>query len=462
MASWPEVLTAKNENRREIILNGAKINERLKKDGFDSTIYELTALNYLDIHDSVIKEVQDEIGKLQNLQTLVLHSNKLETLNIHIFSLEKLKVLDLSRNLIGQIPEDISKLTHLDTLNLSMNQIEELPDLSKNIKLAVVNVSNNKLKEFDFIYLRVNKIKVIPGELADCNKLKDVHLKENPISDRRLSKLIDQCRTKQILDYVKQHCIKSSSAPNTKKDLKKNSGGKDSEESVEISNIVVNEDVRSVRGHILACLVHNIQFTEESFKKFIKLQTRLHEGICEKRNAATIATHDAKKLYGKSLVYTACLPKSLMIKPLMGKDVISGADLYAKLQSEADALRKEKKRNVYSGIHKYLYLLEGKKMYPCLMADEDVISFPPITNSDITKISIDTTSMLLEVTSGTSQFVCKKVLDALIKEMVMFFDNDLHLEQVRNVDVEGTMKAIYPSRADLVFESSDAIHVIRN
>lgn len=71
----------------------------------------------------------------------------------------------------------------------------------------------------------------------------------------------------------------------------------------------------------------------------------------------------------------------------MRNNVMSGAELYAKLQSEADALRKEKKRNVYSGIHKYLYLLEGKKEYPCLKADEEVISFPPITNSEVTKVS---------------------------------------------------------------------------
>lgn len=206
--AWPEVLTAKNENRRELILNGAKINERIKKDGFDTTIYELTSLNYLDIHESSLSEISDTIGKLQNLQTLVLHSNKIENINVNIFSLEKLKVLDLSRNLIQLIPNEISALTQLDTLNLSMNQIEELPDLSKNVKLAVLNVSNNKLKEFSKICkpelsnlselklnnnaienfpeninalsllktleLSMNKIKVLPGELVDCNKLKGI------------------------------------------------------------------------------------------------------------------------------------------------------------------------------------------------------------------------------------------------------------------------------------------------
>jgi len=58
--------------------------------------------------------------------------------------------------------------------------------------------------------------------------------------------------------------------------------------------IKVTEDVKSIRPYIAACIVKNISFTEESFKMFIQLQTRLHDGICEKRNAATIATHDLK------------------------------------------------------------------------------------------------------------------------------------------------------------------------
>lgn len=35
--------------------------------------------------------------------------------------------------------------------------------------------------------------------------LTELDLTENPISDKRLLKLIQQCRTKQIIDYVKQH-----------------------------------------------------------------------------------------------------------------------------------------------------------------------------------------------------------------------------------------------------------------
>lgn len=75
------------------------------------------------------------------------------------------------------------------------------------------------------------------------------------------------------------------------------------------------------------------------------------------------------------------------MQPLHSSANVTGAELFAKLQAEADALRKEKKRNVYSGIHKYLYLVEGKPKYACLLDSKmQVISFPPITNSNITKV----------------------------------------------------------------------------
>lgn len=66
---------------------------------------------------------------------------------------------------------------------------------------------------------------------------------------------------------------------------------------------------------------------------------------------------------------------------------MTGKELFEKLQKEADNYRKEKKRNTYSGIHKYFYLIEGKPEFPCLLNSKgEVICFPPITNSEISKV----------------------------------------------------------------------------
>lgn len=88
-----------------------------------------------------------------------------------------------------------------------------------------------------------------------------------------------------------------------------------------------------------------------------------------------------------SLRYTTLPPNELVIRPLNRTTDMTGAELFSKLQTEANNLRKEKKRNTYSGIHKYLYLIEGRPQYPCLLNEKnEVISFPPITNSDISKV----------------------------------------------------------------------------
>jgi hypothetical protein len=132
-------------------------------------------------------------------------------------------------------------------------------------------------------------------------------LKNNPISDRRLLKLIDQCRTKQIIDYVKAHCPKTKVKTPDQKSKNKTDNESDSDEgdfkhvirvhyAKDNTRVVINESVKSVREFLVACLVSNVTFTEETFKKFIQIQNKLHETVCSKRNLATIATHDFNKL----------------------------------------------------------------------------------------------------------------------------------------------------------------------
>ena len=45
--------------------------------------------------------------------------------------------------------------------------------------------------------------------------------------------------------------------------------------------------------------------------------------------------------------------------PLFKHKAVSGEKLFEDLRREADELRKEKKRNTFSGIHKYVSVLEG-------------------------------------------------------------------------------------------------------
>lgn len=493
---WPEVELVKKENRHEIILFGSSVSDRIKDDGIDPHIFELTGLNYLNIHETCLSNIPDEIANLENLQTLVLHSNKICEISEKLAALQKLKVLDLSRNELKTIPEALTKLPQLVTVNLSFNQLNSVPDFIQTTKLSTLNLSNNRLtvfpgicnnslvnlselqlsnnaleeipstislltalKNFDVSH---NKIKSIPAELVECGKLKEINFKDNPISDHRLLKLINQCRTKQILDYLKQQSGKGKKNKSTTQDneSKNETVEKDYTHLINVQHfkddglkIVVEDDVKSVRPHIIGCMIFNLEFTKPLLKKFIQIQSRLHDTICDKRNAATIATHDAKKLAPGDLKYTALPPNLLQIQPLNHSAVVTGAELFTKLQDEAEALRKLKKRNVYSGVHKYLYLLSSSTKYPCLFDSAGkVISLPPITNSEVSKISEETTSMFIEVTSSSGIDVARKVMDIILKEVVLLFGKDITVQQIKSIDVDGNLKYVYPSRTDLNFD----------
>lgn len=232
---------------------------------------------------------------------------------------------------------------------------------------------------------------------------------ENPIADKRLLKLIQQCRTKQILDYVKQHgedrpkkmVASEDNAQSKTKKLKKNAKVSQSalmhklivqrhtEDSIKV---LYDEHVKEIRPYILCCIVKNVNLNDGRFRKFLQIQTKLHdkESICGKREKSTIATHDLSKLGGtdKYIKYTAKDPHNLKIHPLGKSKPVTAFKLYNDLKAEAEALRKEKKRNVYSGIHKYLYMLDNKLLFSCIEdAAGYVISLPPLTNGDSTKVS---------------------------------------------------------------------------
>lgn len=229
------------------------------------------------------------------------------------------------------------------------------------------------------------------------------------MADKRLYKLVLQCRTKQILDYVKQHGTdppKGETAAN-KKETKAASksastGGKKKqvaspEEPInrifvhrhtdESLRVVHMDACKDVRPHILCCIVKNVNLGGGNFKRFLQIQSKLHDTVCGKRELSTIATHDLLKIKGGLVRYTARTPKNLYIIPLGKSKRTSALKLFDSLKAEAEALRKEKKRNVYSGIHKYLYLLEKQDVFSCLEDGEgNVISLPPLTNGDLTKV----------------------------------------------------------------------------
>lgn len=189
---WPEIESAKNENKRELKLSGVGISERIDKNGLDKTIFDINSLNLLNISDTSLKIIPSEISNLTNLQTLLLYGNEINSLPNSIGLLEKLKVLDVSRNQLESIPSDIANLAQLTTINLSHNALENFPNLPNSAKLSVIDLSYNKLTTFPDICnennclladvnFKGNTIEDIPSDIIQLVSLKNFSLASNKI-----------------------------------------------------------------------------------------------------------------------------------------------------------------------------------------------------------------------------------------------------------------------------------------
>ncbi|NXJ80518.1 LRC47 protein, partial [Trogon melanurus] len=401
--------------------------------------------------------------------------------------------------LLPALPGAAAPFPLLSRLEAADNEVEELgADIAALPALKSLDVANNQLRE-------------LPAALADCPRLKEANFRGNQLKDKRLEKMVNGCQTKAILEYLRaggrgkgkaEGAREEARKKKREKQQKKDDGEQD--ELEEASKLLVkvlhvsenpaplvvkaSPGVKDVRPFIVCCVLKGVNLKPgNALKRFLSVQTKLHEDICEKRTAATIATHDLQLIKGP-LIYDVQPPDQLKVTPL-GRKEIKAKDLLRQLQLEAEEQRKQKKRQNVSGLHKYLQLLDGKDNYPCLVdAEGVVISFPPITNSEKTKIRKDTRDLFLEVTSDTSLQMCKDVMDTLILKIAELnrstleneedsgSDNEsdalcgpvnLHpgqnaqpmnsplvVEQVRVVDTDGNLKVLYPSKTDLTTVSS--------
>lgn len=195
--------------------------------------------------------------------------------------------------------------------------------------------------------------------------------------------------------------------------------------------IVVSDEIKGTRPYIVCCIIRRLNLSQEGiFKKFIAIQTKLHEEICGKRTVATIASHDMSPLRGQTLNYQTKEPGDFKIQPLGRLEEVSALELYKQLKKEAEIMKREKKRNQTSGIYRYLSLLENQEKFAFMSrsSDDAVISLPPLTNSDITKLNVGISDVLLEVTGSHSLGSCKSIMDRLLQTML---EEGMYSEPVR-------------------------------
>uniref|UniRef100_A0A2P2I2I5 Leucine-rich repeat-containing protein 47-like n=2 Tax=Hirondellea gigas TaxID=1518452 RepID=A0A2P2I2I5_9CRUS len=524
---WDVIKQVQEHNRRELTLTGTDIDGQIDEIADNTSgLFSLKELNLLRINKSSLVSLPEALGNLTNLTSLVCQLNKLETFPVSVGLLTKLTLLDISSNSLKELPKELGDLQHLATLNVSCNKLTSLPCLKGCKALAQLDASYNELEAFIDVYgslelladvvVNNNKIKVlpvelstlvslkklnmennciteVPGNLSNCPKLKVVGLCGNALKDRRMRKLVENSRTspEQVMKYIKQNCPKmdmpvqngtDKSAHEegaTSGDASNNKSGdhpaaaaavlQDHRDTLQVQGpdedfyVTVTKSALELRPHLVCCIVKEMNLQDEKFRKFIALQTKLHDGICKKRLQSTIATHDIAKITSKlpvtedgkiidGLVYTSRPKQSLMFVPLNRRSKpVSAARFVHTLQQEAENQRKLQKANSLSGLYKYLQLVEGWSHFPCLLdAAGTVLSVPPLTNADVSKIEPSSTEILLEVTSDKSLAVSKATMTELIQAVLeIVTPQSIVIKQVRVQGEDGGLRCVFPASDDL-------------
>ena len=143
------------------------------------------------------------------------------------------------------------------------------------------------------------------------------------------------------------------------------------------------EEVKT-RPYIAALVARNVRLSEEGVKALMQFQDKIHETFGRKRKKVAVGVHDLKEIHGKKVYYRKG----------------SGKEKFIPLNEEREMSLTEVLTDTEKGV-KYAHLIV-ESTYPMVMDDKGIISFPPILNSDRTKVLVETTDYFVEIT-GTDQ-----------------------------------------------------------
>ena len=151
------------------------------------------------------------------------------------------------------------------------------------------------------------------------------------------------------------------------------------------SECVINVDksVSSVRPFISAFIAKGHILDDYSIKQVIQLQEKLSDNFGRKREKIAIGLYPLGKI-GFPVQYKAVAPDSVSFIPLGFKSKISLVDILEK----------------HPNGRAYAKILEGRTTYPILIDNKnDILSFPPIINSETTgRLNLGDSEIFFEAT----------------------------------------------------------------
>lgn len=162
--------------------------------------------------------------------------------------------------------------------------------------------------------------------------------------------------------------------------------------------VVVDKSVKGVRPHTVCAIAKGLKFDDEKIKSIIDIQEKLHNSIGRKRKKVAIGIYPLDKIH-LPIKFVGRKNEDVKFLPLE-----ADKEMNARQILKRTAVGKE-----------YAHLLEDVDVYPVFVDDEDeILSMPPIINSQKTgRIDSSTKDVFIEC-SGHNKVYLEKALSILL------------------------------------------------
>lgn len=162
--------------------------------------------------------------------------------------------------------------------------------------------------------------------------------------------------------------------------------------------VIIDRSVEKIRPFTACAVVKNIKFDEDRIKEVIQIQEKLHGTYGRNRRKSAIGIYPFEKIK-LPIKFEARKADEIRFQPLEAPELMTASQILSKHPA---------------GIA-YGHLLENKPLYP-IFIDEDnqILSMPPIINSEITgKVTTKTKDVFIEC-SGFEFDVLNKCLNIIV------------------------------------------------
>ena len=162
--------------------------------------------------------------------------------------------------------------------------------------------------------------------------------------------------------------------------------------------VTVDKSVKKVRPYTACAIVKNLKFTDEKIKEIIDIQEKLHGSFGRNRKKMAIGVYPLEEIK-LPITFLAKKPEEIRFQPLEFPREINGRQILSQHPTGRE----------------YAHLLKDCEVFPVFEdGNNEILSMPPIINSNKTgKISESTKDIFIEV-SGFNLEYLKKAINIIV------------------------------------------------